>query len=82
MSELFDLSLSVLSDYEKVYESGQYTDIAINVGKEPNNKIFTAHELVLRIRSAYFENQLNGNEQQAIMNLEDITPNIFEILLR
>jgi len=48
--------------------------------------------LVLCTRSAYFEDKLTGNAealniktneiQQAAMVFEDITPDIFEILLR
>ena len=88
MSNVVELLADVSSDYEKLYESGKYTDISIHVGQEPNNKIFLAHSLVLCTRSAYFEDKLTGNTeasneiQQTAMVFEDITPNIFEILLR
>ena len=88
MSNIVELLSDVSSDYEKLYESRKYTDISIHVGQEPNNKIFFAHSLVLCTRSAYFEDKLTehtgvSNEiQQTAMAFEDITPNIFEILLR
>jgi len=88
MSNVIELLSGVSSDYEKLYESGKYTDISIHVGQEPNNKIFLAHSLVLCSRSVYFEDKLTGNTeasneiQQTDMVFEDITPNIFEILLR
>jgi len=90
MSSVIELLSDVSLDYEKLYESGKYTDISINVGQEPNNKIFFAHSLVLCTRSAYFEDKLTGNTeapntdeiQQTAMVFEDITPDIFEILLR
>ena len=90
MSNIVELLSGVASDYEKLYESGKYTDISIHVGREPSNKIFLAHSLVLCTRSAYFEAKLTGNTealntnevQQTVMALEDITPDIFEILLR
>ena len=76
------------SSVEVLYESGKHADISIHVGREPNNKIFLAHSLVLCTRSAYFEDKLTGNTeasneiQRTAMVFEDITPNIFEILLR
>ena len=90
MSNIVELLFGVSLDYEKLYESGKYTDISIHVGQEPNNKIFLAHSLVLCTRSTYFEDKLTGNTealntnetQQAAMVFEDITPDIFEILLR
>ena len=90
MSNILELLSGVSSDYEKLYESGRYTDISINVGQAPSNKIFLAHSLVLCTRSAYFEDKLTGNTeapntdeiQQTAMVFEDITPDIFEILLR
>ena len=81
--------VSVLSaDYEKLYESGRYTDVSIHVGKEPNSKIFLAHTLVLYTRSTFFENKLTENAetpeaiQKAAITFEDVTPDVFEILLR
>ena len=36
MSNFADLSSVLSVDYEKLYESGRYTDISIHVGKESN----------------------------------------------
>src|SRR6185312_1340768 len=80
-----DLSSDLSSDYEKLYESNKYTDISINVGREPNNKIFLAHAVVLCTRSTYFEKMIVENTeevQQTSMIFEDVTSEIFEILLR
>jgi len=88
MSSIIELLSDVSTVYEKLYESGKYTDISIHVGREPNSKIFLAHSLVLCTRSAYFEDKLTENAkvsneiQQTAMAFEDITPDIFEILLR
>ena len=90
MSNVVELLSGVSSDYEKLYESGKYTDISIHVGREPSSKIFLAHSLVLCTRSAYFEDKLTGNTealdtneiQQAAMVFEDMAPDTFEILLR
>ena len=86
--DVVDLSSGLSSDFGKLYETGKYTDISINVGREPNNKIFLAHAVVLCARSVYFESKLTGNMesagdiQQAAMTFEDITSEWFEICLR
>jgi len=80
-----DLSSDLSSDYEKLYESNKYTDVSINVGREPNNKIFLTHAVVLCTRSTYFEKMIVENTeefQQTVMVFEDVTSEIFEILLR
>ena len=88
MSNIVELLSDVSSDYGKLYESGKRTDISIHVGREPNNKIFLAHSLVLCTRSAYFEDMLTedteaSNEiRRPAIVFEDMMPDIFEILLR
>jgi len=88
MSNIVELLSDVSSDYEKLYESGKHADISIHVGREPNNKIFLAHSLVLCTRSAYFEDTLTENTeasneiQRPAMVFEDMTPDVFEILIR
>jgi len=88
MNNFIDLSSSLSTDYEKLYESGKYTDISIHVGKEPNSKIFLAHTVVLCTRSKIFENSLTGNKetpeetQQTAITFENVKPDVFEILLR
>ena len=85
MNSFIDLSSNLSSDYEKLYEGGKYTDISIHTGKEPNSKIFFAHTLVLCMRSKFLENSLteiSRDVQQAAITFEDVTPDVFEILLR
>ena len=88
MSDVIELLSGVSLDYGKLYESGKYTDISIHVGQEPSSKIFLAHSLVLCTRSAYFEDKLTSDTeapteiQQTAVVFEDMTPDIFEILLR
>jgi len=83
--DTIDLSSDLSSDYEKLYASNKYTDVSINVGREPNNKVFLAHSVVLCTRSTYFEKMIVENTeefQQTIMAFEDVTSEVFEILLR
>ena len=88
MNRFIDLSSNLSSDYEKLYESGRYTDISIHVGKEPNSKIFLAHAVVLCARSKFIENSLIENKgtteetQKTAITFEDVKPDVFEILLR
>ena len=88
MNNFIDLSSSLSADYEKLYKSGKYTDISIHVGKEPNSKIFFTHTLILCTQCSFFEKRLNENSetskeiQKAAMTLEDVSPDVFEILLR
>ena len=90
MNIIVDLSSGLLSDYEKLYKSSKYADISIYVGKEPNNKIFFAHALILCTQCSFFEKSLTGNSetsntkeiQKTAMTLEDVPPDVFEILLR
>ena len=88
MSIVVDLSSGLFSDYERLYETGKYADISIHIGKEPNNKIFLAHTLVLCTRSTFLENSLTGDTETSeevrkdAMTLEDMSPDVFEIILR
>jgi len=88
MNVLADLSSGLSSDFEKLYDTGNYADVSISVGREPNDKIFLAHFLVLQARSTYFQSKLADNKdvsnvvERPAMVFEDITPDVFEILLR
>ena len=82
---MIDLSAGVSSDYEKLYGNNKYTDVSITVGREPNNKIFLAHSVVLCTRSTYFEKMVAENTeefQQTVLVFEDLTSENFELLLR
>ena len=63
MNNFVDLASVLSADYEKLYESGRYTDISIHVGKEPNSKIFLAHTVVFCTRSKFLENNLTENTE-------------------
>ena len=88
MDIVVDLSSRLLSAYAKLYESGKYADVSIHVGKEPNSKIFFAHTLILCTQCSFFENSLAGSSaasneiQKTAMTLEDVSPDVFEILIR
>jgi hypothetical protein len=76
-----DLSPTLSSDYERLYndKNKTSTDISIHAGKEPNSKIFMAHTVILNVRSTYF---LTKTDSTMVIVLEDIDPDVFECLLR
>ena len=85
MNDIVDLPSGLSSDFEKLYESGKYTDVSIIVGKEPNSKIFLAHTLVLCTRSTFLENSLTKDTETcetAAVTFKDMAPDVFEVLLR
>ena len=85
MNNTVDLTSGLSSDFEKLYENGKYTDVSIHVGKEPNSKLFVAHASVLCARSTFLEKSLTETSesvQKAAITLEDMTPDVFEVLLR
>ena len=62
-------------------------DISIEVGNEPNVKIFRSHMNVLSCRSPYLRRVLgsiekNHNDVLAHFKLPSISPEIFQILLK
>jgi len=85
MNNVVDLSSGLSPDFEKLYESGKYTDVSIHVGKEPNSKLFFAHASVLCARSTFLEKSLTETSetiQKAAITFEDVAPDVFEVLLR
>jgi len=88
MDSIIDCSSSLSSDYWKLYESEDGTDLSIYVGREPKSKVFPVHSLVLRTRSKYLKNSLTRNTetskgiQKTTLTFEDVMPEVFEILLR
>ena len=68
-------------------EDDEYYDITIEVGKDPNVKVFRAHTIVLYYRSPYLRRVLSTNKKRhdgTLMHikLSNIFPEIFHIILR
>ncbi|RIA99034.1 hypothetical protein C1645_812023 [Glomus cerebriforme] len=69
------------------YEDDEYYDITIEVGEDPNVKIFRAHMNILCYRSPYLRRTLNSNKKSndgvlVHIRLPNISPEIFQIILR
>ena len=72
--------LEILNDEE-------YYDITIEVGDDPNVKIFRAHMVILNYRSPYLRRILSTNKKKndeilAHIELPNILPKIFQIVLK
>ena len=65
----------------------EYYDITIEVGKDPNVKIFRAHMNILNYRSPYLRRILSTNQKKidgtlTHIRLPNILPETFQIILR
>jgi hypothetical protein len=75
-------------NYIEILENNEYCDITIEVGKESNVKIFRAHMIILCYRSPFLQRTLfsnkknNNNDVLTHIKLPNITPEIFQIILK
>ena len=85
MSAQFFLKLS--ENYIELLKDDEYYDITIEVGEDPNVKIFRAHMNILCYRSSYLRRVLTSNKKNNdnVLNhikLLNISPEIFQIILK
>ena len=74
-------------NYIELLEDSEYYDITIEVGEDPNVKIFRAHMLILCYRSPFLRrtlstNKKNNNDILAHIKLANTSPEIFHIILK
>jgi hypothetical protein len=80
--------LSKLShNYIELLDDDEYYDITIEVGEDPNVKIFRAHLNILCYRSPYLRrilasNKKNNDNVLAHIKLPNISPENFQIILK
>ena len=81
MSAKFFTKLS--QNFIEMLEDDEY-DITIEVGEDPNVKIFRAHMIILRHRSPYLRRTLSSNNDGTLshIKLPNILPEIFQIILK
>jgi hypothetical protein len=70
----------------ELLKNDEYYDVTIEVGKDPNVKIFRAHMNILCCRSPYLRrtfasNKKNNNGILAHIKLPNLSPEIFHIIL-
>ncbi|GBB99764.1 hypothetical protein RclHR1_03620013 [Rhizophagus clarus] len=71
----------------KILDDNEYYDTTIEVGSDPYVKIFRAHMVILSYRSTYLQRILSTNKKEndgtlVHINLPNILPEIFQIILR
>ncbi|KAG9302999.1 hypothetical protein G9A89_006216 [Geosiphon pyriformis] len=74
-------------DFGNLLDSQDFSDVKIVVGEVPNIRTFQAHSQILAARSPYFAVALSSNwvkreNNTIIFSKPNISPNIFEIILR
>ncbi|EXX76864.1 hypothetical protein RirG_029090 [Rhizophagus irregularis DAOM 197198w] len=80
--------LSKLSqNYIELLEDNEYYDITIEVGEDPDVKIFRAHINILCYRSPYLRRTLTSSKKNkdnvlAHIKLPNISPEVFQIILK
>ena len=85
MSAQFFQKLS--QNFIELLEDDEYYDATIEVGKDPNVKIFRAHVIILCHRSPYLRRALSSNKKSndnvlSHIKLPNILPEIFQVVLR
>jgi hypothetical protein len=81
------LSSEILKNFESLFESKENYDVIIQAGEEPYIKEIYAHSFVLCCQSNYFRtafssNWAEKNDGKYIFKKPNISPHIFEIILR
>ena len=80
--------LSKLSqNFLEILDEEEYYDITIEVGDDPNVKVFRAHMVILNYRSPYLRRILSTNKKKSdeiLINIKlpNISPEFFHVLLR
>jgi len=74
-------------NFINILKDDEYYDITIEVGQDPEVKIFRTHMVILNYRSAYFRRNLSTNKKNfdgimAHIKLPNISPNTFQIILK
>ena len=74
-------------NYIEILEDDEYYDVTIEVGSDPNVKIFRAHMIILCYRSPYLRRTLASNKKSndgvlTHLKLPNISPEIFQIILK
>ncbi|EXX70739.1 uncharacterized protein OCT59_025297 [Rhizophagus irregularis] len=73
-------------NYIELLKDDEYYDITIEVGEDPNVKIFRAHKNILCYRSPYLRRVLSSNKKNndnilSHIKLQSTSPKIFQIIL-
>ena len=85
---ILGLSSTLLSqNLLEILNDEEYYDITIEVGNDPDVKVFHAHMVILSYRSPYLRSILPTNKKKndgilAHIKLQNVLPEIFHVILR
>ncbi|GET03427.1 carbohydrate-binding module family 13 protein [Rhizophagus clarus] len=87
ITENFKFLPRLSQNFLEILNDDEYYDVNIEVGNDPCVKTFHAHKVVLSYRSPYLRRKLSTNKKNrdgilARIELSNILPEIFEIILR
>ena len=73
-------------NYIEILKDDEYYDVTIEVGKDPDVKIFRTHMIILSYRSPFLRrtltsNKKNNNGDLTHIKLLNISPEIFQNIL-
>src|SRR6266496_1626829 len=85
MTSIFHSGLS--KDLSSILNDADDYNVIIQVGENQNVKEFQAHSVILRARSPYFKSALSNNwvrkkDGMILFNKPNITPMVFEMILK
>ena len=74
-------------DYIEILKDDEYYDTTIEVGNDPNVRIFRAHMVILCYRSPFLRRTLASNKKNndgtlAHIKLPNISPETFQFILK
>ena len=81
------LHSNLSKDLSLILDDADDYNVIIQVGENENTKDFYAHSVILRARSPYFKGALSScwitkKNDMIMFNKPNITPNVFETILR
>ena len=88
----FQFIQNLFDNVGKCFKDEQYStntdyDVILHIGEEPDYKKFYAHSIILKMSSKYFESALSSrwikkNGDYFVLRKQNISPKIFEIILK
>jgi desulfoferrodoxin (superoxide reductase-like protein) len=74
-------------NFLEILNDDEYYDVSIEVGSDPHVRTFHAHTVILYYRSSFLRRKLSTNKKNndgtlTRIELPNIVPEIFEIILR
>ena len=87
MTDKLKLLVKLSQNLLEILDDEEYYDITIEVGNDPDVKIFHAHSVILNYRSPYLRRILSTNKKKndgslVHIKLPNILPETFHVILK